>query len=429
VTEEVGAPGRTTAAPWIGPGWRARRRPIPQLGHLLGAAGGALAMLGPIVYGGESSDGGASGTTGAVLCLLAVVAALVAMHWAPGPVRAGCTSVVAVGIPAFWIFLLVVDTSPAESTTVFAAVLLSYAVVWAAGPARGRGILLALALLVAWNWAVSEVGDFDTSGSTRPVAGSIVGADPTDVPGLVTAAAWPTRVEPARHDSASPTADIDPVGDFDSDFDSDFDDDFDDDFETDFETDFDFDEELDADFGESPFGPKGGEIGGVSLFFGVAYLGAAWASDRRGRAGLASPLAGVGLVAALSGAAVLGIDSEQAWLAGLLVALVGLGVAWVGSRATRRATTWLGAAAVAVGVGVVCGDIADDSTDTFALLAVVGGTLITALGWLLTRWQPEHPDGDVETPFATTAPPVTQPPGAGAGGGDFPPSPPPTPPA
>jgi len=393
--------GETTTPSWLGPGWRARHRPLPQLGHLLGAAGGALAVLGPIVYGGDSTADDGSGTTGAVLCLLAVVAALVAMRWVPGPVRAACTSVVAVGIPAFWIFLLLADSSPADPTTVFAVVLLSYAVAWIAGPARGRGVLLALALLVAWSWVTTEVGEYDNGESfTARDHGSVIGGDPDHVPGIFVTGAWPTRVKPAGFDS-----------DTDSDVNCRFDEDGDYvcedgsgdlDVETEFDTEF--DTEIAPDFDEldevsSPFGPKGGEVGIASLIVGFLYLAGAVLSDRRLLLGLAGPLAGVGLTAALSGSIVLGIDSETIWFTGVLLALVALVVAVVGARGGHRATTWWGAAGVAVGIGLVCGDLADDSATTFSLLAILAGAAITAFGLASTVWWPERDDGDPEAPL------------------------------
>jgi hypothetical protein len=404
----------------IGPGWRAQRRPVPQLGHLIGAAGGALAVLAPIFYGYDSatSSESVSGTTGAALCFLAVAVALVGMHWLPGPARAACTSVVAVGIAAFWVFALEVRDSPGKPTVLLALLTLSYAAVYLVGPARGRGILLALALLVAWNFVVAQVTDVD-DGFNVTKQGDVIGHAPTQLPGVVTAAAWSAgRDSGSGSDTTSDTTqdcfDV-PDDEFSACLDeqSGNDSGSSDSGGSDSGSDFSIDSSGDnSDFSDqvrvsTPLSDKAGEVGSVSLAFGVLYLAGAIFADRRKYYGIATPLVGVGLVAALVGAYAIGTDSEKAWLFGVLFALAGLGVAFVGSRNERRATTWIGAGAVAIGVGIVCGDLADDSADTFSILALLGGVLLAAAGVLLAHIEREHPDGDPEAPRPVAPSPET----------------------
>jgi hypothetical protein len=392
-----------TSTVGVGPGWRAQRRPVPQLGHLIGAAGGALAVLAPIFYGGDSATSGdsVSGTTGAALCFLAVAVALVGMHWLPGPGRAACTSVVAVGIAAFWVFALEVKDSPGKPTVLLALLTLSYAAVYLVGPARGRGILLALALLVAWNFVVAQVTDVDR-GILPSTQGDVIGHAPTQLPGVVTAAAWSAGSDSGSGSTSDTTSDTTqdcfdvPDDEFSACLDGQSGNDSgssDSGGSNSSGNNSDFSDQVRV---QTPLSDKAGEVGGVSLTFGVLYLAGAVFADRHKYYGIAAPLVGVGLVAGLVGAYAMGADSEKAWLIGLLVGLAGLGVAFVGSRNERRATTWIGAGAVAIGVGIICGDLANDSADTFSLLALIGGVFLAAAGVLVAHVGREHPEGDPE---------------------------------
>ena len=82
------------------------------------------------------------------------------------------------------------------------------------------------------------------------------------------------------------------------------------------------------------------EIGLVSTFFGVAYLGALVVLDRGKQSGIATAFVVPGFVALLSGTESLGNAAHHAWVGGLLTLIAGIGIGLVGDRTKRRFTTW-----------------------------------------------------------------------------------------
>lgn len=366
----------------VGPGWRGLRRPLPQPGHLIGAAGGAVAVLAPVVYGGDGAGTGSGGTRGAVLCLAAVVLALVGLHFAPGPVRSACVSVLAVAIPAFWIFVLWVENPPSSLTPGLLLIALSYAAVWAIGPGRGRAILLALALLVTWNLVIIEVADLDAGLESSYLADSIIGSEPGLIPGVVTAPIWPTGYESASSTGIVTTG-------------------FDDDEYDDRDGGISFDEDFGVGFSESSSFPDPAKIGWSSVAIGVLYLAGATLAQMRGRLGLVTPLLGVGLVAFVTGAMTIGVDTESGWLFGLIMIATGAALLWVDTRGRHLATSWIGAGAVFVGTLAILFDMVDESSsaaDLFSILALVAGVILAGVGVALAEVGREVRDGDPEAP-------------------------------
>lgn len=112
-------------------------------------------------------------------------------------------------------------------------------------------------------------------------------------------------------------------------------------------------------------------LGVLSLAMGVAYLLLGRRLDRRGQHGVATPFAVATLPILAAGTLLLADDLEQAGT-GLLMAVIGVGLAIHGATTWRRATTWLGAAATVVGAGTFLGDMTDDAT--------IGGMLYLAAG-------------------------------------------------
>lgn len=333
-------------------GWRGERRAAPFLSHALGAGGGALIALGVFVLGIDGAEDDGSGTVGALLSALLIAAATVVMLRTPGPVRSGCVAALAIGVPSLWFFAVTVQSSDGSTTAFLLLTFLSYAVLFAVPPTRGRALLLGLALLVLWSFATTEiagtntVNDLDFESSTSFETGEFG--------------------EPEFGTGSD-------VGTFEE--------------EDDFETD----------------------AGVVSLLLGAGYLAAAWTLDRRRLIGAATPFVAVGIVAAVTGAIIVGADAGGVG-GGLLAVAVGCGVGYVGARGNdRRASVWVGALTAVVGVAVVIGDLVDpfDSAIGFATFAILVGAGIIAGAAFLSRWLGEPDDEQPEPPrpdAATTVP-------------------------
>lgn len=111
-------------------------------------------------------------------------------------------------------------------------------------------------------------------------------------------------------------------------------------------------------------------IAGTALILGVATL------DRRGYRAVGTALIPAGMVAILVGALLMAVRMANAG-AGVLAAIAGLALCFVGSRGDRRAMTWWGAAMTTIGVaGFFLGAFTPDSNSgiAFAIIAA-GGTL------------------------------------------------------
>lgn len=111
-------------------------------------------------------------------------------------------------------------------------------------------------------------------------------------------------------------------------------------------------------------------IAGTALILGVATL------DRRGYRGVGTALIPAGMVAILVGALLMAVRMANAG-AGVLAAIAGLALCYVGSRGERRAMTWWGAAVTAIGVaGFFLGAFTPDSSSGTAVVFIAaGGTL------------------------------------------------------
>lgn len=111
-------------------------------------------------------------------------------------------------------------------------------------------------------------------------------------------------------------------------------------------------------------------IAGTALILGVATL------DRRGYRAVGTALIPAGMIAILVGALLMAVRMANAG-AGVLAAIAGLALCYVGSRGERRAMTWWGAAMTTIGVvGFFLGAFTPDSNSStsFTVLAA-GGTL------------------------------------------------------
>ena len=123
-------------------------------------------------------------------------------------------------------------------------------------------------------------------------------------------------------------------------------------------------------------------IGLLSLALGVAFLLIGRGLDRRGHHGTATPFTFAAIPCLAVGVIGLADDLEAAG-SGVLLALIGLGLAYNGATIWRRATTWIGGAAMALGLALFLGDMAGDSATTGGMLFIAGGIAMVFLGHLL----------------------------------------------
>jgi hypothetical protein len=315
-------------------GWRGERRAAPFLSHALGAGGGVLVALGAIVLGADNADDGGSGTVGALLCALLIVAAIAVMLQSPGPARSGCVGAIALAVPGLWFFQTTIESISLSTTALQFLSFATFLVLFLVPPTRGRAILLGLALLFLWTLVVGEV-------------------------------AGTNKLTEIQTESSSEVI---------------FDDGNFEDFDEDEETFPESNAETDA--------------GVVSLIFGGGYLAAAWTLDRRRLVGLGTPFLAIGIAAAATGAIIVGVDAGAIG-GGLIAVAVGLGVGFVGARGNdRRASVWLGALTAVAGVTVVIADIVDidDSASAFAILAILVGAGIVVGAAFLSRLLGEPDD-------------------------------------
>ncbi|HUF85056.1 MAG TPA: hypothetical protein VMQ81_10740 [Acidimicrobiia bacterium] len=350
-------------------GWRGQRRVAPFLSHALGAGGGALVALGVLVLGFDYAEDDASGSLGAALCALLVVAALVAMTRVPAPARSACVAAAVIAAPGLWFFLITVESSAGSLTGFYVLSIGTLVTLFLVGPTRGRAVLLGVALLFLWGWVVGEFADINKLGEIQ------------------------TSSAPVNAENAGDGARAAFGGD--------------DDFE-DFD-DFDDEEFEDFDFEEAEEFPVSGaetDAGIVSLLFGAAYLAATWLLDKRRLHGLATPFVAVGAIAAITGAIIVGIDAGAIG-GGLLAVAVGGGLGWVAAEggSHRRATTWIGALTATIGITVVVNDIADvdDSAVGFAILVIILGAAVAVGATFLGRFLGE-PEDEQTTEGASTSP-------------------------
>jgi hypothetical protein len=145
-------------------------------------------------------------------------------------------------------------------------------------------------------------------------------------------------------------------------------------------------------------------LGLLSLGLGAAYLLVCRWLDKEGHLGTATPFALATLPTLAAGTLFLVDDLEQAG-SGLLVLVIGAGLAFHGATVGRRTTAWVGGAATAVGAAVFLADMTDDAT-IGGMLFVAAGIGLVAAGHAVAAALAE-PDEMVVTTLA--APPATIP--------------------
>ncbi len=302
---------------------RARRRAQPRASIAIAGAGCALAILGVLIV---SADAGSRGdgfnrVPGIVLSALVVAGGLLTLRSARrGPIATAGAVALAAGVPPLMFFLTFDDNGlpPYSTEAILGVSTLAWAASYVAGPGRGRPLFLGAGLVGAWFTALQLTEEvFDA---------------PYDFLGFFLGGV-----------ALSPT--FDETGN-----------------------------EPAAGFGGLGAGfqvPDATTMAMISLAFGVAYVLATRWLDGRGRHGAATPFAFAALPALAAGTLLLADELEQAGT-GLFTMAIGLGLAYHGSTTDRRATTWVGGAATAVGAAVFLADMTDDAT--------IGGMLFVAAG-------------------------------------------------
>jgi hypothetical protein len=127
----------------------------------------------------------------------------------------------------------------------------------------------------------------------------------------------------------------------------------------------------------------------LSLAVGGAYVLLSRRMDRRGAAGIATPLLVAGIPAGVLGCIALADELHPAGAGVVAVVLGGL-LAVHGASVSRRATTWIGGALVAAGAAAVLGDLSDDTAVGGVLFLLGGLGLVAGAHALAARFGEPH---------------------------------------
>lgn len=334
-------------------GERGRRRAEPRTSVSLAAAGCGLALLGVLVL---SVDTGLDESTGDFsripgLLLSALVVALgyfVLSATRTGALATAGTVGASLGVPAVMFFLTFDQEGfPPYNTE---AILFVSTAVWLGsylvGPAQGRPWFLGSGLIGLW-FSVLEITE-DLFEAPFAFLGFLGGSA-------------------AMEFEATGEA-IGPSGDSSGDFEG-------------------------GDFESGGFGgsdgfafdpPDPATIGMLSLGLGLAFVLIGRWLDRNGRHGAATPFAFAAVPCLAVGVTGLSEDLEAAG-SGLLLVAIGVLLAWNGATIWRRATSWIGGAAAALGLAIFLGDMAGDSATTGGMLYVAGGIALVFGGHLIAQ--------------------------------------------
>jgi hypothetical protein len=297
----------------------------------LAGAGAAMLVIGAIALGGDQLVGtrGSSGSQfPGLLITLGVIVAGVALttQYRHGPLASAGVAASATALPPFLAFL----TYSKNSTPSFGTILFLSCVGWTAGylvgPARGHSLYLGAALIGLWLWFI-EVTEHLLS-------------FPTDFLSSLGRVASSGTV--GRSGSSSS-------------------------------------------FGLRS-APSATTIGSYTLTFAVAYLVLARVLDHREKRGIATAFTFAGVVTIIFGIAALSDDLQQIGT-GVFFAISGLVLGYLGATEGRRATNWIGAILVFVGVTAIVADPFDTPTAFGLAEIIVGGGTIVLAHWVATQFQ------------------------------------------
>jgi hypothetical protein len=300
------------------------RRAEPRAGVAITGAGCAVAVLGVIVIGGDQLGGDGSGGTqlpGIVLCLMVVIAGFVMIAAADrGPLVTAGVVASAAGIPPLLFFLSYDDGSfpPFSTEGILGGAAAGWIAAYYLSPGRGHPTYLGAGLLASWLLVLEVI------------------ESPLSFPFLFLGSSF------ASVDASGTVVDGPASGSLTS-------------------------------------APDFTTIGMISLLFGAGYALASRRLDRAGRHGIATPFAFAALP--VLAVAVVGLADElQEIGTGILLVLIGTALAAHGATIARRATTWIGGIAVALGVVIILSEVApeDDVTVTGVLLLLGGAAIVIA---------------------------------------------------
>ncbi|MDQ1534379.1 MAG: hypothetical protein QOF28_2140 [Actinomycetota bacterium] len=372
--------------------WRFAERATPWLANAIAGGAGALGAVGVIAFGIDLYPDNRHdvGWAGLALCVVLVAAGLVLVVALPTLLESAGIAMIAIGVPGAMAFVQFPRVhSPDDLRPFFAVTIVAWLLGFAFGPARARPLLLSLALLLALTWATVEVADVNTA-SRVPFAPSFTFGSGSGSGSSSGGSTFTTNPDGSINpDSFPPSTDF-AIG--------------------------------------TPQEPNFGEIGGVSLAFGVVYLFGVALLDARGRRGIATAAVLPGVIAMVDAVIFFGAEAKSIVVAGLLSVAAGLYVGSVGTQSHRRFTVWVGAFGATVGAVLLAGKVTDSTTSggsnshaasVFGAFAIVFGAAMVAVAVLVARLLREPQTGDDRAASSTSSPPPDPPPP--------PPPPPPTP--
>ena len=370
----MGAPTQpTSVAPW-----RFAERATPWLANAIAGGAGALGAIGMIAFGLDlyPDNGHGVGWAGLAFCVVLVAVGLVAVVALPTLLESAGIAMIAIGVPGAMAFVQFSRVHSARDLRPFFAVtIVAWLLGFAIGPARARPLLLSLALLLALTWATVEVADVNTVSRVPFTPSFTFGSGSSS--------------------GTSSTFTTNPDGSINTDS---------------------FPPSTDFTIGQ-PHKPNFGDIGGVSLAFGVVYLIGVALLDARGRRGIATAAVLPGVIAMVDAVAFLGAEAKSVVVAGLLSVAAGLFVGSVGTQSHRRFTVWVGAFGATVGAVLLAGKVTDSTTSgggnshaasVFGAFAILFGAAMVAVAALVARLLREPETGDDRA--ATSAPSDPSPP-------------------
>jgi hypothetical protein len=356
----VGAP---TQPERVAP-WRFAERATPWFANAIAGGAGALGAIGVIAFGIDlyPKNGHDVGWAGLALCVVLVAAGLVLVVALPTLLSSAGIAMIAIGVAGAMAFVQFPRVhSVGDLRPFFAVTIVAWLLGFAFGPARARPLLLSLALLFALTWATVEVADVNTASRVPFVPSFTFGS--------------------GSRSGGSTTFTTNPDGSINPDL---------------------FPPSTGFTIGQ-PHEPNFGEIGGVSLAFGVVYLFGVALLDARGRRGIATAVVLPGVVAMVDAVIFLGAEAKSIVVAGLLSVAAGLFVGSVGTQSHRRFTVWVGAFGATVGAVLLAGKVTDSTTgggsnshtaSVFGAFAIVFGVAMVAVAALVARLLREPQTGD-----------------------------------
>ena len=346
----------TDAQPDAGPsfldslGDRGRRRAEPRTSVSLAGAGCALGIVGVLVLAGdtgfEDDSGDFSRIPGVLLSALVIALGYFVLSVVRrGPVATAGAVAAGLGVPAFMFFLTFDENGiPPYNTE---GILIVTTFVWLGtyliGPGRGRPFFLGSGLIALW-FTVLELTEnvFEPPGG--PVSSFYFGTDASQ-----TFESTGNVVDPSTGEIIGSGGDITGTGGL---------------------------EQIAYDT------PDPATIGIISLVLGALFLLVGRWLDRDGRHGSATPFAFAALPCLAVGVIGLAPDLEASGT-GLLLVGIGLALAHHGATIWRRATSWIGGAAMALGLALFLGDNAGENLTTAGMLYIAGGVGMVFIGHLI----------------------------------------------